>query len=89
MEFYVTDACIGCGLCTTLDPETFTMTEAGVAEVFAQPAEAALALAAETPCPANAIHHRDLRDGTRRSSGGSCRAGGDAESPLCAGGQSA
>ena len=51
MEFYVTDACIGCGLCT--------MTEAGVAEVFAQPAEAALALAAETQCPANAIHHRD------------------------------
>ena len=45
MEFYVTDACIGCGLCTTLDPETFTMTEAGVAEVFTQPAEAALALA--------------------------------------------
>ena len=59
MEFYVTDACIGCRLCTTLDPETFTMTEAGVAEVFAQPAEAALALAAETQCPANAIHHRD------------------------------
>ena len=59
MEFYVTDACIGCRLCTTLDPETFTMTEAGVAEVSAQPAEAALALAAETQCPANAIQHRD------------------------------
>lgn len=59
MEFFVTDACIGCGLCASLDPETFAMTEAGTAEVAAQPAEAALALAAETQCPANAIQHRD------------------------------
>ena len=59
MEFYVTDACIGCGLCATLDPETFVMTEEGTARVAAQPAEAALALAAETQCPANAIQHRD------------------------------
>ena len=59
MEFYVTDACIGCGLCTTLDPDTFAMTEEGTARAMAQPAEAALALAAETQCPANAIHHRD------------------------------
>lgn len=59
MEFYVTDACIGCGLCTTLDPDTFAMTEEGTARAMAQPAEVALALAAETQCPANAIHHRD------------------------------
>ena len=59
MEFYVTDACIGCGLCTTLDPDTFAMTEEGVARAVSQPAEAALALAAEEQCPSNAIHHRD------------------------------
>ena len=79
MEFYVTDACIGCGLCTTLDPETFTMTEAGVAEVFAQPAEAALALAAtgtEETGPAGAP-------------AGPAALGADAAGPLCAGGQSA
>ena len=59
MEFYVTDACIGCGLCTTLDPETFAMTEEGVAKAVSQPAEAAQALAAEDQCPAAAIRHRD------------------------------
>ena len=59
MEFYVTDACVGCGLCATLDPETFVMTEEGTARAVSQPAEAAQALAAETQCPANAIQHRD------------------------------
>ena len=59
MEFYVTDACIGCGLCASLVPETFVLADSGKAEVAAQPAEAALALAAETQCPANAIQHRD------------------------------
>ena len=76
MEFYVTDACIGCGLCTTLDPETFTMTEAGVAEVFAQPAEAALATGTEETGPAGAP-------------AGPAALGADAAGPLCAGGQSA
>jgi len=52
------DACIGCGLCPTLAPGVFELTDAGVAEAVNQPgAEQELqAKEALESCPVSAIH---------------------------------
>ena len=55
MAFHVSDACIGCGLCTSQAPETFQLSDAGVAEVIRQPEDPAQARAAMEQCPVSAI----------------------------------
>lgn len=57
MEFRVNSNCIGCGLCVSLVPEVFAMTDAGTAEVIRQPEDPAPALEAQEQCPASAIEN--------------------------------
>ena len=53
MNVHVNENCIGCGLCTTMCPDVFTMTDEGVAaardEIFPAAQEAA------ESCPVDAI----------------------------------
>lgn len=61
MKYYVNENCIGCGLCSGVCPEVFSMTEAGVAQALTQdvPAEQeALAEAAMNDCPVQAIEQQ-------------------------------
>ena len=58
MKFHVNDKCIGCGLCTSLCPEVFSMEYSPVAHAIPEdvPAESeAAALDAQASCPVNAI----------------------------------
>ncbi len=58
-SWYVDSACIACGLCESLAPSNFKMSDDGsVAFVFKQPAggsEAEDAVSAMTDCPVEAI----------------------------------
>lgn len=52
------DACIGCGLCTTICPEVFEMDDEGIATVIADPIPAdakETAIEAKDSCPTEAI----------------------------------
>ncbi len=52
------DECISCGVCESMCPEVFRMTDDGLSEVYQQPPpdqEAAAQEAAES-CPVNIIH---------------------------------
>lgn len=58
MKFFVNEKCIGCGLCTSICPEIFHMTDAGVAkaEGTAEGEEtSSSALEAKDSCPVDAI----------------------------------
>lgn len=52
------DACIACGLCPTLAPGVFEITDAGVAEAVnqPQPGQTEQAKEAMDSCPVSAIH---------------------------------
>ncbi len=52
------DGCIGCGLCTTICPSVFQMTNDGVAEATGVVTDdlTALAQEAEQSCPVSVIH---------------------------------
>lgn len=57
MNAYVNENCIGCGLCNSICPEVFTMTDEGVATASADISEAedeSVQEAADS-CPADAI----------------------------------
>ncbi len=58
MRYFVNSSCIGCGLCTGICPEIFTMGDAGVAEAKKEDVPEALRSSAEeakTSCPVEAI----------------------------------
>lgn len=58
MKFVVTDDCIGCGLCNSICPEVFEMTDDGVSKALDVPVTGqveALSLQAKEQCPVNAI----------------------------------
>mgnify|MGYP002514029227 CR=1 FL=1 len=60
MKFFVNSDCIGCGLCTSVCPEVFSMTDENAAQaVDAELAghTAALAQQAMEQCPVSAIEH--------------------------------
>jgi len=58
MKFHVNEGCIGCGLCASLCPEVFTLTDAGVARAIdgeADPSVEDAARDAQDSCPVSAI----------------------------------
>ena len=58
MKFYVNEDCIGCGLCPTVCPEVFELTDEGVAhaaEGDVAPELESSALLAKQDCPVSAI----------------------------------
>ena len=60
MKFFVNDDCIGCGLCPSVCPEVFSMTDEGVAKAIAEDVvdgTAACAQEAAQQCPVSAIEH--------------------------------
>lgn len=61
MKYFVNDSCIGCGVCVSVCPEIFEMTDAGVA--VAREGETAemlnSAADAQSSCPVNAIENED------------------------------
>ena len=62
MKYFVNDSCIGRGVCVSVCPEIFEMTDAGVAvaregEVPAELLNAAAE--AQSSCPVNAIENED------------------------------
>jgi ferredoxin len=59
-EVYVDqDVCIGCGLCVSIIPEVFQLTDNGVAEAYTQlPGSEDQIQGAIDSCPVNCIHWR-------------------------------
>lgn len=60
MKFFVNEDCIGCGLCSSVCPEVFSMTDDGVAkalEADVTDSTAACAQEAAQQCPVSAIEH--------------------------------
>ena len=60
MNFFVNDDCIGCGLCASVCPEVFSMTDDGVAKAISSNVEGSTASCAEkalNQCPVSAIEH--------------------------------
>ena len=58
MKYFVNEDCIGCGLCTSICPEVFEMTDAGTAKAQDEPVTDAVeptAQEAMNSCPVNAI----------------------------------
>lgn len=58
MKYFVNDNCIGCGLCASICPEVFEMTDEGVAkasEMDVDTAQEASAQEAMDGCPVGAI----------------------------------
>ncbi|MBQ9844538.1 MAG: ferredoxin [Oscillospiraceae bacterium] len=60
MKFFVNSDCIGCGLCPSVCPEVFSMTDEGVAKACdcdVSGSTAACAEEAQQQCPVSAIEH--------------------------------
>lgn len=60
MKFFVNNDCIGCGLCTSVCAEVFSMTDEGVAKAVENDvtgSTAACAEEAQQQCPVSAIEH--------------------------------
>jgi ferredoxin len=58
MKFHVNEGCIGCGLCASMCPEIFRMTDQNVSEASTEDTPAGLeasALGAKDGCPVSAI----------------------------------
>ena len=61
MKYYVNENCIGCGLCESVCPEVFSLSDEGVAVAISEDVpEEALESAAEamSDCPVSAIEER-------------------------------
>lgn len=61
MKATIEDGCIGCGLCESVCPGVFRMTDEGIAEVYAEvtPENEACAFEAQGGCPADVIRVED------------------------------
>ena len=62
MKYHVNENCIGCGLCTSLCPEVFTMNDEGTAEAADEEvSDDVLSEAAEAmeSCPVSAIEEAE------------------------------
>ncbi len=62
MKYHVNEGCIGCGLCTGVCPEVFSMNDAGVSEAIEEDVpEEALEKAEDAlnSCPVGAIEKED------------------------------
>ena len=60
MNFFVNSDCIGCGLCTSVCPDVFSMTDDGVAKAIEESVSGTTADCAEKAleqCPVSAIEH--------------------------------
>ena len=60
MKFFVNSDCIGCGLCPSVCPEVFSMTDENVAQAIEAELSgetAVLAQQAMEQCPVSAIEH--------------------------------
>ena len=55
MKYFVNENCIGCGLCTEICPDVFTLTDDGVAIASNEDVDNAAADEAMESCPVNAI----------------------------------
>lgn len=60
MKAYVNDTCIGCGMCNSICPSVFEMTDAGVAEASASvdSSDEASVREAIDSCPVGAIEEQ-------------------------------
>ena len=62
MKFIVNERCIGCGLCTSLCPEVFSMDYSPMAHAIEEDAPAEVegtALEAQASCPVDAIESNE------------------------------
>ncbi len=61
MKAFIDDGCIGCGLCESLCPGVFRMTDEGIAEVYAEVSaeNEEGAFEAQSGCPADVIRVED------------------------------
>lgn len=62
MKYHVNSDCIGCGLCASLCPEVFRMTEDNVSVAAGEevaPASEGAAREAQESCPVSAIEEAD------------------------------
>lgn len=61
MKYAVNDNCIGCGLCVSLCPEVFALTDEGVSHAKSEAKSGEVEKQAEEAlreCPVDAIEHR-------------------------------